>query len=300
MCVNKKHKASVFSALFSEPDALRELYSAIEGINIPKDAVIKINTLSDVLFMGQINDVSFTIDDQIVILIEHQSTINNNIPIRMLMYIGRVYEKIIERETLYQKKTVTIPAPEFIVLYNGKDMYPDYQELRLSDAFKNIKGLETVESLELTAHVYNINHGRNPEILKKSVNLSGYSLFIARIREYRKKLPLEESVKAAIKYCIENEILVQFFIYKASEVLNMLTEEPSIEEIVAIRSREIWEEGLEKGIEQGREQGMENGREQASMQIAKNLLAKGSTPEFVREITGLNPEIIEELEIKYS
>ena len=45
---------------------------------------------------------------------------------------------------------------------------------------------------------------------------------------------------------------------------------------------------------------MENGREQASMQIAKNLLAKGSTPEFVREITGLNPEIIEELEIKYS
>jgi hypothetical protein len=29
--------------------------------------------------------------------------------------------------------------------------------------------------------------------------------------------------------------------------------------------------------------------------IAKNLLEKGSTPEFVREITGLSPEEIEEM-----
>ena len=75
--VNRKHKTSVFSTLFSDPETLRELYSAIEGVDVPKDAVIQINTLSDVLFMGQLNDVSFTINDQLVVLIEHQSTINN-------------------------------------------------------------------------------------------------------------------------------------------------------------------------------------------------------------------------------
>ena len=216
MYVNTKHKASVFSTLFSDPETLRELYSAIEGVDVPKDAIININTLSDVLFMGQLNNVSFTINDQLVVLIEHQSTINNNIPIRMLMYIGRVYEKIIERERLYQKKLVKIPAPEFIVLYNGVDQFPDYMKLCLSDAFMNIKG-QSIESLELIAHAYNINHGRNPQMLEKSRNLDGHSIFIAKIREYRKELSLEESVKAAIKYCIGNEVLVQFFKDNASE-----------------------------------------------------------------------------------
>ena len=110
----------MFSKLFSSPEILRELYSAIEGIDVPSDAIIDINTLSDVLFMGQINDVSFTIDEKIVILIEHQSTINNNVPIRLLLYIARVYEKIINRKKLYKTKLEKIPAPEFIVLYNGE------------------------------------------------------------------------------------------------------------------------------------------------------------------------------------
>jgi len=58
---------------------------------------------------------------------------------------------------------------------------------------------------------------------------------------------------------------------------------------------EWMERGFKKGIVQGREEGREEGLEQASIQIAKNLLAKGSTPEFVQEITGINFEIIKNL-----
>ncbi|MCL2443229.1 MAG: hypothetical protein FWD13_07165 [Treponema sp.] len=50
MEANKKHKDSVFSTLFSTPDVLRELYSAIEGVPIPPDMPIDINTLTDVFF----------------------------------------------------------------------------------------------------------------------------------------------------------------------------------------------------------------------------------------------------------
>ena len=142
MNVNRKHKDSVFSALFSDPEILRELYSAIEGVDIPPDAIININTLSEALFMRQINDVSFTIDDKIVILIEHQSTINENIPLRILMYIARVYEKIIEKKNIYHRKILKIPAPHFIVLYNGKEECPEHQELRLSTAFKDTAKLK--------------------------------------------------------------------------------------------------------------------------------------------------------------
>ena len=116
--VKRNHKNSVFSVLFGTPDVLRELYSAIEGIEIPKDAIVDINTLSEALFMRQINDLSFTIDNRIVVLIEHHSTVNENVPLRLLMYIARVYEKIIDRDKLYQRKLEKIPTPEFIVLYN--------------------------------------------------------------------------------------------------------------------------------------------------------------------------------------
>jgi len=261
-------------------NAAGRLYSAIEGIDIPKDAIVDINTLSDVLFMKQINDLSFTINDRIVVLIEHQSTINENVPLRLLMYIARVYEKIIDRDKLYQRKLEKIPTPEFIVLYNGKDECPDYQELRLSNAFKDIAGLKQscgIElPLELVVQVYNINHGRNLEIQKKCETLESYSFFISKIKELSEYLPLDEAVKSAVKYCIEHDILREFLREHASEVINMLCDELTTEEIAEIRAREAREEGRVEGI----------------FAVARNLLGKNSTPEFVSEITGLSLEEI--------
>ena len=68
MIVNEKHKSSVFSKLFSNPEVLRELYSAIAGVNVPTDMPIDINTLSNVLIKGMVNDVSFTMDNRLIVL----------------------------------------------------------------------------------------------------------------------------------------------------------------------------------------------------------------------------------------
>ena len=288
--VNKKHKDSVFSALFSTPEILRELYSAIEGIDIPPDAIVDINTLSDALYMKQVNDLSFTINDRVVVLVEHQSTINENVPLRLLMYIARVYEKIIDREKLYRKRLEQVPMPQFIVLYNGREPCPDRQELRLSAAFKGDLGLPGKDlPLELVVQVYNINRGRNPEILARSENLSGYSLLMGKISEYGEKLPLEESVTSAVKYCIEQNVLREFLGKHGSEVVNMLFEELSIEEIVAVRS--------EEAHAKGRFEGHAEGCEDTKTSIARNLLEKGSAFEFVREITGLDMKTIQGLSV---
>jgi len=288
---NRNHKDSVFSVLFGTPDVLRELYSAIVGIDIPPDAIVDINTLSDAIYMKRINDLSFTINDRIVVLIEHQSTINENVPVRLLMYIGRVYEKITEEKKLYQKKLVKIPTPEFIVLYNGKDEYPDHQELRLSHAFKDLfgfglsKGIEL--PLELIVHVYNINHGRNPEILKRSETLNAYSIFIEKIKEFNEKLELDEAVRSAIKYCIEHNILKDFLERHGSEVVNMLFYDISVEELGEVRYDEGYEDGHVKGCEEG--------CEEAKLAIARNALAEGYSTESVQKITGLSLEEIEKL-----
>jgi predicted transposase/invertase (TIGR01784 family) len=287
MQINRNHKNSVFSALFSNPDVLRELYSAIEGVTLPPDIPVDINTLTDILYKDQINDVSFTIDNRLVVLIEHQSTINNNIPLRLLMYIARVYEKIVNRKKLYQTKLEKIPAPEFIVLYNGSDPYPDYTELRLSDAFKDIEGLKLANTipLELIAQVYNINQGHNCEILKKCKVLDSYSIFVDKVREYEKQLTLEESVKCAIKYCKENDILKKFLDDHSSEVFNMLLDWNTEDAIEAAR-----EEGWEDGMEKGREDGIEF--------TARNALIEGLSTESVQKITGLGLGAIEAIKRK--
>jgi predicted transposase/invertase (TIGR01784 family) len=281
---NKNHKDSVFTFLFSEPDILRELYSAIEGIPLPPDIPIDINTLSDVLFRTQRNDISFMVNDRLIVLIEHQSTINNNIPLRFLMYIGRLYEKITDSKKRFQEKLEKIPRPEFIVLYNGKDPFPDHKELKLSDAFKNFEGLKTNIPLELSVQVYNINRGHSQEILSKSSTLKNYSIFIEKIREYEKENnTLDEALISGIKYCIDNDILKDFLRKHGSEVINMLYAEYSFEEEAEV----IREEFLERGREEG--------REEWNLIIAKNLLTKGLTFEFVHEITGLSLDEIKDL-----
>jgi hypothetical protein len=251
--VNNKYKDSVFTLLFSSPDNLRELYGAIKGV--APGAVININTLSDVLYMKQCNDISFTVDDRIVVLIEHQSTVNPNMPLRLLEYAARVYEKIVDRKTLYRNKLVGIPNPEFIVLYNGAEEYPDEKTLLLSDAFKN-KG-EGVK-LELEVKVYNINMGRNEEMVKKSVNLEGYGIFVESVRRYGKEAGKEEALEAAIRDCIERGVLREFLLKHSSEVVNMLLEEWNMDDAMLVSREEGLEEGLEKGraevlrlIEQG-------------------------------------------------
>jgi predicted transposase YdaD len=297
MCINREYKNSVFAALFSNPEALRELYSAIGGVDLPVDIPIGINTLSDVLIKGKINDVSFTVDDRLIVLIEHQSTLNYNMPLRLLIYVTFLYQKIIDRQRVLQRKLEEIPAPEFIVLYNGKEPCPDYQELKLSDSFKTIEGLKLpnvrVKYLELIVQVYNVNCGHNHELLEKCKTLGGYSRFIGKIREFEEVLPLAEAYKAAIKYCIEHDVLKQFLEDHGSEVANMLLQEITLEDEMAALRAEAIEEGLEQGRERGLAQGLEQGLEQGKLEIARNLLAEGSTPEFVQKITGLSQAAIE-------
>ena len=208
------------------------------------------------LIKEHINDVSFTIDNRLIVLCEHQSTISENLPIRLLQYIDRVYEKIINYNRRFKENLVKIPRPEFIVLYNGKRPFPDHKELRLSDAFMDVQGLKRSASnelpLELIVQVYNINHGHNPEMLNKSQTLSSYSILVSKIREHlNNKLPLDEALKLTIKYCIDNNILKDFLKEHSSEVYSMLYGEYRIEDEIAVLKEEAREDGYAEG--QGKE-----------------------------------------------
>ena len=277
MGANIKFKDSVFSFLFSDPDLLRELYCALEGVALPLDVPVKINTLRDVLFMDLINDISFEIGGKLVILIEHQSTINPNIALRLLMYIARVYEKITDRKGIYTNRLIPLPRPEFFVLYNGTSPYPDEAVLKLSDTFESGASLGLPEkrspALELVVKVININEGRNEGIVRKCKTLASYSAFVGKVKEYRKGgKGNEESIKAAIKYCVEHDILRDFLEENATEVMGMLLTEWNIVDAIAVNREE--------------------GREEEREEVARNALAKGIPLELIHDITGLDMETL--------
>ena len=251
MGANVKYKDSVFSFLFSDPDLLRELYCALENVTLPADVPVTINTLRDVLFMDRVNDISFEIGGKLVILIEHQSTVNPNMSLRLLMYIARVYEKILGNKNIYASKRISVPRPEFFVLYNGTAPYPAETVLKLSDTFEKTGSLGFPEKenadLELLAKVVNINQGKNEGIVKKCKTLAGYSAFVAKVREFEKECgDKEEAMKRAVRHCRDNDILKEFLEKNGTEVMNMLMTEWSWDDALAVR----YEEGREEGREE--------------------------------------------------
>ena len=272
---NREYKDSVFTLLFGEKDNLIELYNAIFNTRYGSDTDIQITTLRSVLFMEQINDISFVIDGKIVVLIEHQSTLCKNMPLRMLLYIARIYEKISDNENLYRTKLITIPRPEFIVLYNGIEDAPDEQTLKLSDMFAKYGEENTIE-LELAVKVYNINQGRNPDMAQRSSTLSGYEFFVQRVREYQKETKdLRGAISLAIKDCINRNILKTFLETHGSEVMNMLLTEWKLEDALRVREQE------------GREEGFEKGRKENAIRVAQNLKNMGMGVEDIVKATGL-------------
>jgi len=281
---NREYKNSVFKNLFTQAERALELYNALTDSRFTVDDGLCFTTLENALFMGQLNDVSFTIGNKLVIFIEHQASISENMPIRALMYIGRVYEKIIDRRAIYRTKLFTIPTPEFYVLYNGIDAYPDEKTLKLSDAFKrlNISGIENLPALELTVRVLNVNVGHNEKILEKCNVLRGYAVFIEQVRGYQRAgRELKDAIAAAIDFCIANGILVEYLKTKGSEVHNMLFTEFNIEEAKEVWAEEIREEEQLKNAER-------------LWAIARAMFADGDSLEKIARNTGMPLETLKE------
>jgi predicted transposase/invertase (TIGR01784 family) len=291
MYTNTKYKNSVFTSLFNDPNALRELYCALGGISLPPDIPVEINTLENVLYMDFNNDISFEIGGKLVVLIEHQSTINPNMALRLLLYITRILEKKVKSNRLYTTKKIKIPNPEFYVLYNGVDSFPDVEILHLSDLFENPQDLGLVEKshplLELEVKIININEGRNTEIVNRCKKLAEYSLFVDKVRFFQRESgDLEEAFKKTIQFCKKHDIIKEYLEIHGSEVLNLLLEEWNIED-----AKEVWrEEAREEGLEEGRKEGRNKGRED----VLELLGRQGYPVDEIRRQLSLDQKLLQE------
>ena len=116
--VARNHKDLLLHAIFKEKEDFLSLYNALNGTGYTDAAKLEITTLENAVYMSVQNDVSFVFLSELY-MIEHQSTINPNMPLRNLTYIAKVLSKITAKEDIYGSKQIKLPTPRFIVLYNG-------------------------------------------------------------------------------------------------------------------------------------------------------------------------------------
>ena len=276
---NRQYKDTVFRMLFSEKENLLSLYNAVTGSTYQNADDLKIVTLENAIYMGMKNDLAFMLETNIY-LYEHQSTLNPNIPLRDLIYIGIEYQQYVDDKSLYSSRLQKIPAPKFMVFYNGTDAVDDRVELRLSNAYEHLAG---EPDLELKVLMLNVNEGHNKELMEQCQTLKEYAIYVARVRKYTSEMNLNDAVARAIDECIKEGILVEFLRKNRSEV----------KMVSILEYDKEWEEKKLRKAEY--EAGKEDGKSEGITEIIQNMYRLGYSTEKIAEATDKTIEEVEKV-----
>ena len=277
---NKQYRNSVFCSYFNEPERLLSLCNAVLGTTYTDASELDINTLEGMFFDDQKNDISCTIGEHFLVLIEHQTSVNNNMPFRCLSYVAELLNKLVtDKNKLYRKSLIKFPSPRFVVLYDGDKDEKLEREMRLSDSFWGSQ-----HSLELIVTAYNINHNLHHNLLNKCAYLNDYCILVAKVKEgISQGLSRRDSISNAVKFCLHNGIMKNYLEFHSEEVFNMLALQWNLDD--ALKAR--FDDGFDDGLQVGQNKGIEL--------VALNMIRRGKSFDDIQADTNLSLARIEEL-----
>ena len=268
---NRMYKDTIFRMLYRDKKNLLNLYNALNDTDYTDENDLEIITLENAIYMSMKNDLAFVLDFRMY-LYEHQSTHNPNIPLRDLFYVSSEYQKLVEKSSLYASRRVLIPAPRFVVFYNGTDERPEREFLKLSDLYTTP---EEEPLLELQVLMLNINAGHNQELKERCQTLHEYMLYVERIRTYiQEGITLQKAVERAVDECISEGILEEFLRANRAEAINV----------------SIFEYDEEKEIRLYRNAEREVGKDIGLSVLVKVLKKEGKTAEEIYQEVVMHEE----------
>ncbi|MEY8523471.1 hypothetical protein AALA90_10655 [Lachnospiraceae bacterium 38-10] len=251
----RNHKDNVFCLLYRDKKNLLSLYNAMNDTSYENEEELEVVTLEEAICMKMRNDAAFVIDSTLN-LYEQQASVNPNMPLRDLYYVTEELKKIAPTGRLHRTTKVRIPAPRFVVFYNGSADRPERMTYRLSELFSRE---EKEPELELVVTVVNINPGCSRELLYKCESLGGYMAFVEKVRnKLAAELKVEEAVRQSVNECISEKILEDFFREHREEIVEMGIYEFDQELHDQVLREDGEAIGMEKGIEIGRREAIEN------------------------------------------
>ena len=282
---NRNYKDSVFVDYFDKDEKVGAenflaLYNAIHCTNLSLDELhFEHKEIDNAIYHDFRNDICKMVNGKLFVLIEHQSTINFNMPLRLLSYVSRLYEAYVPTPQRYYKNAVKIPTPEFYVIYNGTNDFPAVTTMKLSDSFIDEK---TDKSLEIIVKVFNIIKYKEITGFLDCKPIQEYNRFVQIMREhYNPKNP--ESFTPAIQIALKQNVMPNYLNRKTTEVSNMLWGEYNYDEDIAAQRKEAFDDGISQG------------ELKKAIETARNFLSMGLSPEQIAQGTGLSKETIEQI-----
>ncbi|CUR46531.1 putative transposase [Alloalcanivorax xenomutans] len=251
------------------------------------------------------------------LMLEFQSTVERFMPVRILTYIGLLYQDLIRREELSQDRRLPPVLP--IVLYNGKGRWrapvaldnliqppphavlpylPRLQFLLLDEGALLHEGALPGQR-NLVAAIFRLEQSQAPEDLSRA---------FSHLLEWLKG-PEQSELRQAILEWLHRRGPSLAPEISWREVRNLQEANTMLEERIQEWKAQFRREGLTKGreegreigLEEGREEGRKEGREEGSTAEARNILRRqlarrfGTVPEHIDvKLNGASREQLED------
>ena len=127
----RQYQDTVFRMYFNDAERLKEVAGALHGTIYTAEEPVQIMTLEGTFLSQMKNDISFLLKNRHLLFMEHQSTVNRNMALRCLYYVGEQLKQYIPSKKLYQNAPIRIPIPEFHVFYTGSRDMPETYQMKL-------------------------------------------------------------------------------------------------------------------------------------------------------------------------
>ena len=191
----------------------------------------------------------------------------------------------VNKKSLYSSSLQKIPAPYFIVFYNGTEKEEECWENSLSEAYENLTG---EPRLELKVITLNINEGHNKELMEQCRTLREYAQYVAKVRKYTKEMSLDAAVERAVNECIQEGILEDFLRANRAEVIAMSIFEYNKEE----EDKKLRKAEYEAGYDSGYGSGFDAGTENKAKETAILLANEGDSVEKIAKVLQIKEEVV--------
>lgn len=241
-------------------------------------------------------------DESIYFLIEHQSTIDERMPYRILNYCIEIFKQEIDMKK-YRNKDYMYPLIIPIVLYTGKRKWQVQKNFSAKIKYSN----NQEKYIEMKYELVDVNDYNEQELLDKNTAIS-YAMMIEKAKEREALMRTLLKISNASDNENVNKKLVKIIKY----ILSPILKEDSENITNKFKIREEWtmktlqdyflaewtklkEEKLEEGRKEGRKKGREEGKKEGIKIIVLNMLKNNVEIKKIKEYTGMEEEEIQKI-----
>ncbi|PDW00357.1 Rpn family recombination-promoting nuclease/putative transposase [Candidatus Chloroploca asiatica] len=249
---------------------------------------------SDLLYTVQVQATAEPL--HLYLLFEHQSTPDRWMRLRLLNYMGRIWDESFKAEPKQQQLRPIIP----VVFYQGRSAWTYSTDL--ADLFPTVPGWDET----LTPHVRHLlidQSGMPPTAVVGGLKGQIAQLLLMAAMRAQAQAVLAQAVPllAELVAVGGTDAHSTFFLYLFAtqeralvlEVLEAVEEhQMQVGGDLVTYAEELIEEGLQKGLQEGRQEG--------KLEVIAQLLAAGTPWQIITQATGITPETFAALKAEVS